>query len=175
VTSKCLSQQKSCFIKVDREMAEDAALAAALKAYADVLGDAQSSSLTTPMPQLPLHLTNEAAPFQISLEEHASVMFTERLRPHPNHHPIDVFRQGGSASLDPQQALPMNELLMQELMLSEGQFTDEAQQMLSYLEQQYHQQQRVVPSFQEERRRSDKHYFTIALDGAFLIPSLFKL
>ena len=119
-------------------MAEDAALAAALKAYADTLDDRSR---------------NEPA----SMEESASWM----LRQHPNN-PMEM--TGNNMP-----ALPMNELFMQEL-LNGGQFTEEAQQLLSILEEQHRQQQnQAIPSLQKERRRSDKHYFTIALDGTFLL------
>jgi hypothetical protein len=88
----------------------------------------------------------------------------ERLQRPP---PIDVARGGVRvASHELQQSMPMNELLMQELMLNGGQFTDEAQQLLSMLEQQQRQQQQhfIAPPFLEERK-TEKHFFTIALDG----------
>lgn len=144
-------------------MAEDAALAAALKAYADALGE-NDTSLTSALPQLPLHLTNELAPFQMSMEDQASMMLMERLQHQPT---IEVTREAVAvASHELQHTMPMNELLMQELMFNGGQFTDEAQQLLNMLEQQQRQQQQKLmpPPFAEERR-SEKHYFTIALDG----------
>jgi hypothetical protein len=158
-------------------MAEDAALAAALKAYADALGDDQSTSLTAAMPQLPLHLTNDLAPSQISMEDQASMTLMERLQ-HPPLLPIDIAREGVTvASHQLQHTMPMNELLVQELMLSGGQFSDEAQQLLNMLEEQQRQQQKqhFTPPLFAEESRSEKHYFTIALDGTLEFNFLKRL
>lgn len=147
-------------------MAEEAAQAAAIKAYNDAFREYEENNGGSVAAHGAYHVEEDESAYRMSMEEQASMMLMEGLR--------NDFYHGTGNNRQDQQQQEMNDMLqMQDWMGipgSTGADDATAQQLvLSILEEQRQQNAAFAVNEEEMQLRPEKHYFTISHDGTRLI------